>query len=236
MVAAAGAALVFGVWFPGAYRHMSGGVGLFTLIVSVDVVLGPLLTLVAFNPSKTRRHLAMDLAVIALLQLAALAYGLYTVAQVRPVALVAETRLFRVVAAKDVKPDEWHLAPPGLTIGWRGPQLLGTRLAKSSEERMDAVTFALGGFDVGTRPSYWQDYAQSRSRVLSQAEPLTQVFAAQWGRHAELDAAVRATGRAPEQLRVQQVYARQPDWYVLLDAQDAAVLGFVQVAGPEAHK
>lgn len=233
LIAAVAAVLVFGVWFPGAYRHMSGGVGLFTLIVGVDVVLGPLLTLVAFSPGKTRRHRAADLSVIAILQLAALAYGLYTVSQVRPVVLAAENNLFRVVAAQDIKPDEQDRAPLGLEWGWRGPKVVGTRIIRPGDDRMDVIDWALKGYDVGTRPPFWQDYARSRERVLTQSPPLTRVFATQLGRHAELDAAVRATGRTPEQLRVQQVYARQPHWYVLLDAQDASVRGFVRVTGAD---
>ena len=230
LVAAGAATLVLGVWFPGAYRHMAGGVGLFTLIVGVDVVLGPLLTLVAFDPRKTRRHLAMDLSVIGALQLAALAYGLIVVAQVRPVALAAENRLLRVVAAQDVKPDERHLTPPGLVAGWfSGPRLVGVRPVETGDERLDTITWALKGYDVGTRPSFWQDYAQSRPRVLAQAVPLTQMFAAQLGRHAALDEAVQATGLAPDALRVLPVLARQTDWYALLDARDAAVVGFVRV-------
>ena len=230
LVAAGAATLVLGVWFPGAYRHMAGGVGLFTLIVGVDVVLGPLLTLVAFDPRKTRRHLAMDLSVIGALQLAALAYGLFVVAQVRPVVLAAENRLLRVVAAQDVKPDERHLTPPGLVAGWfSGPRLVGVRPVETGDERLDTITWALKGYDVGTRPSFWQDYAQSRPRVLAQAVPLTQMFAAQLGRHAALDEAVQATGLAPDALRVLPVLARQTDWYALLDARDAAVVGFVRV-------
>ena len=234
LVAAGAAALVFGVWFPGAYRYMSGGMGLFMLIVGVDVVMGPLLTLVAFNPLKTRRHLAMDLMVIALLQLAALAYGVFTVAQVRPVALAAENRLFRVVAAQDIKPDERGLIPPKLAVGWLdGPRLVGVRPVGAGDERLDAIMWALKGYDVGTRPRFWQDYEAVRVRVLAQALPLTQVFAAQLGRHAALDEAVLATKVAPDVLRVLPVLARQADWYVLLDARDASVLGFVHVPGAE---
>ena len=42
-------------------------------------------SLVIFNPAKTRRHLVMDFTVIGLLQVAALAYGLWTVFVARPV-------------------------------------------------------------------------------------------------------------------------------------------------------
>ena len=66
---------MFGWWYPYPYRELSGGRELFALVVAVDVVLGPLITLVIFNPAKTRRHLVMDFTVIGLLQVAALAYG-----------------------------------------------------------------------------------------------------------------------------------------------------------------
>ncbi len=40
------ALLVFAVWYPYPYREISGGRELFTLVVAVDVVLGPLITFV----------------------------------------------------------------------------------------------------------------------------------------------------------------------------------------------
>ena len=84
-VATLAALLVFGWWYPYPYRELSGGRELFALVVAVDVVLGPLITLVIFNVAKTRRHLMMDFTVIGLLQVAALAYGLWTVFVARPV-------------------------------------------------------------------------------------------------------------------------------------------------------
>ena len=75
-VAALAAALVFGLWYPGAYRHLSGGRGLFILVVTVDVILGPLLTFAVFNLKKGWPHLRRDLAIIGVIQLAGLAYGL----------------------------------------------------------------------------------------------------------------------------------------------------------------
>ncbi len=49
------ALLVFGLWYPYPLSEISGGRELFLLIVSVDVVMGPLITLAVFNPSKSRR-------------------------------------------------------------------------------------------------------------------------------------------------------------------------------------
>src|SRR5690349_15163657 len=87
-VAGLGAYLVFGLWFPLPYRNMAGGQTLFNLVVSVDLVMGPALTFVAFNRSKRTQVLVRDLAIIGIMQLAALAYGLHVMFIARPVALV----------------------------------------------------------------------------------------------------------------------------------------------------
>ena len=101
LVAASAAALVFLVWFPYPFREISGGQSLFGLVVAVDVVLGPLLTWVVFDRRKPRSELVRDLAVISLIQMAALLYGLATVYQVRPLYLVHEVDRFRVIAQAD---------------------------------------------------------------------------------------------------------------------------------------
>ena len=50
LLAVLAAFLVFIVWYPYPYRDISGGRDLFLLVVVVDVVMGPLLTLTVFNP------------------------------------------------------------------------------------------------------------------------------------------------------------------------------------------
>lgn len=102
LVAAAAAWLVFAVWYPYPYREISGGRELFTLIVVVDVILGPLMTLIIFNRTKPRTELVRDLAVVALIQLAGLGYGLWSVYAARPVHMVFEFDRFRAVHAVDV--------------------------------------------------------------------------------------------------------------------------------------
>src|SRR5689334_16943960 len=54
LVGLATAAIVFGLWFPFPYRNLAGGQHLFLVLVGVDVVCGPLLTAILFNPLKSR--------------------------------------------------------------------------------------------------------------------------------------------------------------------------------------
>lgn len=229
-IAVLAALVVFKLWFPAPYDDMAGGSKLFVILVSVDVVLGPLLTFVAFNPSKTRRHLAMDLSVIALLQMAALAYGLHTMASARPVVLAAENMMFRVVVANGVKVDELPLALPDFrSLSWTGPRLVGVRRSASGAEMMQSVNIALQGYDVGSRPSYWQSYEQTRQQVIRQATPLAPMAeASPWHREA-VDTAVQSVGRPVGEVSVLPVLTRKTGWYALLDRQTGDVLGFARL-------
>src|SRR3982750_4022373 len=76
-------ALLFGVWYPPPYFHAAGADVLVLLLVSVDLTLGRLLTLVVFKSGK--RGLKFDLALIAIIQTAALIYGMSIVLVSRPV-------------------------------------------------------------------------------------------------------------------------------------------------------
>ena len=66
-VALLAALLVFGLWYPYPYREMSGGRELFLIVVAVDVILGPLITLAVFNRAKPSRELKRDLVMVALM-------------------------------------------------------------------------------------------------------------------------------------------------------------------------
>ena len=61
------AAVVYIIWYPPPYFGFDGGWNVMRMVILVDVVLGPLLTLVVFRRGK--QGLARDLAIIALVQL-----------------------------------------------------------------------------------------------------------------------------------------------------------------------
>jgi hypothetical protein len=86
-------AIALGVWvkyvlYPDYLFELDGGLQGLKLIWSVDFVLGPLLVLVVFHPRKTRQVLLMDVLLVGLIQLSAMAWGGYTVWNQRPVAMV----------------------------------------------------------------------------------------------------------------------------------------------------
>ena len=229
-VAALAAALVFGLWYPGFYRSASGGRELFLLVTSVDVVLGPLLTFAVFNLEKGWKHLRRDLAVIGVVQAAALVYGLHTVYIVRPVALAFEVDRFRVIAAADVyRPELQKARPEYRTLPLTGPWLLGTRAPKTGAEHTDALFMGLQGIDRANRPLFWQPYAESVPDVLARSRPVRVLLARYPTRAAEFRAGLSDMKADEATARFLPLMARG-DWVIVLDA-GGAVLGQLKADG-----
>lgn len=233
IVAILAAGLVFGVWYPYPYREISGGRELFLIVVTVDVIMGPLLTLAVFNLKKPIKELCRDLTAIGVLQLAALAYGLWAVSVARPVHLVFEIDRFRVVHAVDV-PEEFLDQTPAefRHLPLMGPTLLSLREFKSAKEGADATMAALQGMPLSARPELWQSYEQAKPKVMARARPLAELKTRFPARTAEIDAVLKsASSRLPsaESVGYIPMIGRQTFWTVLLDTHTAEVIAFVPI-------
>jgi hypothetical protein len=84
-------------WYPGILFDTGNGWKAIGIIIGIDLILGPLLTLIVFNHNKS--SLKFDLWVIALLQTAALIYGTWTIHQTRPIALAFINSSFSTIFA-----------------------------------------------------------------------------------------------------------------------------------------
>ena len=227
------AAVIFAVWFPEAYRSMSGGSELFALLVGVDVAIGPLITLAIADSRKTRRHLGLDISVVVVLQLAALGYGLHTLSISRPVALALEDDRFRVIAALDVyRPELPAAAPEFQRLSLTGPQLLRSLVPADSKGKSDALKIAMQGYDVGSRPALWRPWDdKARAEALAHAKPLAALMKRYSKGQAEFAAAIAKTGRPADKLVYIPTITFRGDWVTLLDATSGDVVGFAPFDG-----
>lgn len=235
VVALLAAALILNVWFPHPHRDLTGGIQLFWILVMVDVVCGPLLTAVLFNPAKSRRELVLDMSLVAFLQLAALVYGLYTANAARPVAMVFEVDRFVVVTRPDVDPDDMDQAPPQyrhLSL-LQGPRLLGSRAPRDGNEMLESVDLSIAGKEPSLRPGWWQPYEQNRQDVRQRMKPLAELYAAQPPTNRQvIDAALQNIAVAKEGLFYLPLVHRKllDSWIVLLDS-NADIRGYAPVGG-----
>lgn len=232
LVAALAAALVFGLWYPYPYRELAGGRELFLLIMAVDVVCGPLLTAVLFNPTKPRAELVRDLGLVSLIQLAALIYGLHAVWQARPIFLVQEIDRFKVVQGSGVDANALKALPAFLKPGFlAGPLVVAIREPKDQQEREKVMFESVqGGPDYGERPEFYIPYEGVNAlKSLKRAKPLAVFLQKQPD---QLESAQKlATEKKADitQWMYLPVVARQ-DWVAVLDKQ-GQIQGFLKGDG-----
>lgn len=211
--------LIFLVWFPYPYREISGAKNLFVILVAVDVVCGPLLTLLLFDSAKERWKWRIDLVMILSLQLGALVYGLNNVAQSRPVFLAYEGDRFRVVRVADLDGHQLkNAAPEFSSLSWTGPKLMAAKLLKPTDPGyVDSIKQALDGEPPAFRPERWVPYAAQKEALLESLKPMSALRGLQ-EKDYSLPALEKETGLNASSLGyLPLVQDELTDWIVIVD-------------------
>ena len=231
-VALLAALVVFRVWYPPPYGVAAGGLTLFLILVSADVVLGPTLTAVVASAGKPISDLRRDIAVIALVQALGFAYGVYSIAMARPVYMVFEVDRFRVVSAADVDPSALGAALPQFReLPWTGPRLIAARLSRNGDEKLRSLDLSLQGIELGMQPDHWVEYDTMRAAVAARARPadaLLQRYPAVAG---DAGKAAAKAGVAVAALRFLPVMSRRGDGVALIAPPEMRIVGYLQVDG-----
>lgn len=226
--------IVFGVWFPHPLRYLAGGLELFWILIGVDVVCGPVLTGLLYSPHKLRRELITDLSLIVVIQLGALIYGVYSIAQARPVALVFEADRFVAITAAQIDVAALPRAlPQWQSLSWNGPILLGTRKARDGAETLQSIELSLRGLEPSARPGWWQSYNDSRSLAQQRMKPLAALRARQVPEvQAIIDDEVKKIGLPIDQVHFLPLVSKKSldQWIALLD-DEANIIGYAPVGG-----
>lgn len=216
-------------WYPPGLFGMAQADKLLLIIAGVDIVVGPLLTLVAYKPGK--KSLKLDLTVIALLQIAAMAYGLSTVWQSRPVYLVGVNDRFRLVFANEIDPADLPKAPSTYgRLPWLTVRTVGAVLPADAKERADLLFMALGGKDIYFMPHYYKPYKDVAQTLLGRSLAVTELAARLPNPEGQrlLDAA-RRKDLPLQRLSAIPIASSRGDATMLLDMRDGRAMGPVAV-------
>ena len=224
-IAAAVLTLMLGVWYSTPLFEAEGGLGLVFILVGVDVVLGPLITLIIFKSGKP--GLKFDLSVIATLQLSALIYGGYVVFEARPVFLVLVKDQFEVVTAAELKPEWLEAArrPEFRTLPATGPVLVAFEVPADENERQVIVLSAIsGGRDAQHYIQYYVPYADRAQEALSRALAIEEVRRRYATTAKVIDQYLAGSGRKDAEVRYLPMRARNEWIAVLVDAKSGVVV------------
>jgi hypothetical protein len=229
VVIAAFIAFVLLVWYPGAFAKFEGVYDVLIVMAIVDVGAGPLCTLVAASPNKSRSHLARDLAVIGAVQLLALGYATYTTGSARPAYIVFSFGQFDVEHANQLSAQELAAAAstPFSSAPLTGPVFVQARLPSDKKEAdRIIVQTGTGKNALKDMPRYYRSWPDNPDEVRKWSRPVPILWEKGELRPA-VDALLEEKGIAESDAIAVRMYGQTQTGTVVLRKDDLSVIGII---------
>lgn len=215
------------LWYPTPYFQAMGGGGLLALVVGVDVILGPLITLIIFDVNK--KSLKFDLACVAFVQVVALGYGVSTMFQARPVYTVFNKDRFDVVIAADMSSAELAKVTNPLfkSLPLAGPQIVA--LAVPSEPK-ELERMVISGTDTRAFSQHYVSYELKAKEAAAASQTLVQKQKMSPESAEKTRAFLLKSGLDESKVGVLPMYTRNKDMTVVVERATGKILAIAPVS------
>ncbi|RLA27474.1 MAG: hypothetical protein DRR11_18190 [Gammaproteobacteria bacterium] len=217
-------ALIFFVWYPQPYFDIVGAGAVLKILIGVDLVVGPLLTLFLYKPNKP--NLKFDLSVIVAIQLIALIYGTTVIYQERPYYVVFAIDRFEVVGkteidTSDIRIDALREKP------LIGPMLVVALFPDSEQERQELLNDVLSGKpDLERRPEYWDVYAKHSDSVIARGITLPNMADKRPDARDKIEAFIQSQAHSDEMVGL-PIIGKKGAFYFVLNSTTRRPLGVI---------
>jgi hypothetical protein len=216
--------MVFFVWYPRPLDEATGVTQIFLLLLAVDIVIGPVMTFVVYQRGKA--GLKFDLAVIVILQIAALSYGMSTVFAGRPAFIVYNLDRFDIVRIIDIDVASAKKAELAgnetAQVSWFRPRWIGA-VAPSDRKRAEDILFSAldGGADWPQLPELYVPLEQVKQQMLKRALPLQKLR--------QLDKKNGLDGIQDDHIKWLPLRGKTKDMAVLINSDSAEIIKIVDI-------
>lgn len=220
---------VFYFWYPSPFDELSGGREIFLLIAAVDVIVGPLITFVVFNPKKKRLEKFFDLGFIIFLQTIALVYGLWSASQAKPIYVVFEYDRLRVVHVSDLPLDgRENIYSKLKSFSIQRPQYLSLRALEPAEQ-LELTIAALEGIPLAARSQLWRPYEDAKKEIIDKSGFLSDLKTNHPEKERIIDELVWKSKVPENRLRYLPIFSRKAIWTAVIDINGLLPVGFIEL-------
>ncbi|MCO1333668.1 hypothetical protein MO867_04860 [Microbulbifer sp. OS29] len=150
------------VWFPGFLFEVDGGLQGITLIAGVDIVVGPILTLLIFNVAK--KELSRDMLIIAVMQFACICGGMAVVEHSRPIAVVFLDGKYVTVNRHSFEQSRMDMPGFDSFISGFGPAWVYVNLPDDSKDVI-IQAWSFFGRNIATNTELYEPYENAIGRL-----------------------------------------------------------------------
>ena len=228
IVVAALCGLIFFVWYPGAFFEVRGTWNALKILISVDLVVGPLLTLVVYKAGKS--SLKFDMSVIAAIQLLALVYGSWVLYQERPYYMIFAVDRFELIGRHEVDTSGavFDSLPVKPLVGPAQAIALRPDNPEDLQQLMNEVLFEAKP-DIERRPNLWHAYAEAKEHVAERLVDLAKLTGQGPDAAATVEAYLQSTNRNAAELGYIPLIGRERNFAVILDRETVDPLAILDL-------
>jgi len=226
--------LILGSLYFGWYRwpgwHLADVTTVVLVMVCVDVVLGPTLTLIIANQKKSRRELTRDIGIIVAVQLCALIYGSVSLWNGRPLYYAFSESVLQLVQAYDIDAKDAEAGRqqnPALAPHWYSlPRWIWAPLPQNAEESRKIIVSAItGGDDVISMPKYFKPWDDGLASLRSKLKKVDDVAYFAKGEKKKLKERMKAAGLADDQANTMPLAGRGHPLLAVFDPGTLKIMG-----------
>ena len=166
------------IWYPSPLLQASGVLPIVLMLIGITLIVPSLLTFLVYKVDK--KELMRDIAIIAILQIGALGYGLYVIEDGRPAYLVFAIDDFEAVTPSEVSWAQQNTkiettANPNLGV-FEHPKYVYSPFSADREVRGIQQTEELtDGISITYRVDNYQPIATAALVIKAKSQPLTQL-------------------------------------------------------------
>lgn len=199
-------------WYPSPLLKATGAMPIFIGIITVQVILWPLLSLLVYKENK--KSLRFDLSTIVILQMSFWVFSVYALAQGRPAWVAYTLERFELIKANEVvTTDLDNINSDFKSPTWTGPQFVGTKLSEDTDVRSKhLLEEVVGGISVAQRPELYVNINVIKDRMLKEQQSLAEL-----SKYNEISKVEKALASYPDAHGFIPLRAQQVDMVVLLD-------------------
>ena len=224
LVAACCMWIIFFIWHPQPLAKAIGVTNIFIMMLIIDVILGPLLTLLVAKQGK--KTLKFDLFIIFLLQISALTYGVYNISISRPVWLAFDTMRFELVQANSIPTEMLQEAKfPYNQLSFLRPKWVAIKVAKNEEEKASRTFLELQtGVSPSMQPSLYEPLVKQAQVIQKKAKNLAELE--QYNPKTDVEKTLAKYPKADAWLPLK---ANAVDMVVLVNKESASIIKIVDL-------
>jgi hypothetical protein len=229
--------LIIGTLYLGWYRwpawYLLDVMTVVVVMAGVDLALGPALTFLIANPTKPRRELARDVAIIVAIQLAALVYGVQVLWSGRPIYYTFSADRLEVVRAFEIEAKDTTEARelnPSLAPHWYSrTRWVWAEMPADATTAEGIVQSAIsGGPDIVNMPRYFKQWQLGLPELRRQLKPIAELRTLSKSEQARVADRAREMKMPDTQANAMLMMGRTTQLIALFDLQNMRVVELVR--------